>query len=270
MIISRSGENNYNNLHLHKDAAMIVNTTPVGMYPNALVSPVNLDLFPQLEGVLDIIYNPTRTRLLLDAAKRNIPCENGLWMLVAQAKEAAEWFLNTAFCDDVIPDIYHKMCRQMENIVLIGMPGCGKSTIGQLLADKLGRTFVDTDNEIEKAVNMTIPEIFAKKGEAAFRKLEAEILAKFGQKSKLVISTGGGCITRSENYNALRQNGTIYWIQRDISSLSTEGRPLSLKGDIQEMYRIRKPLYEAFADETIDNNGNIQKAVDEIMRGHTL
>ena len=270
IIISRTGENNYCNLHTHKDAAMIVNTTPVGMYPNALVSPVDLDIFPHLEGILDIIYNPTRTKLLLDAAERNIPCENGLWMLVAQAKEAAEWFLNKPINDDVIPEIYNKMCNRMENIVLIGMPGCGKTTIGKKLAEVLGRTFIDTDEEIVKAANMSIPEIFANQGEDGFRKLETQILEKFGQKSCLILSTGGGCVTKKENYNALHQNGTIYWIQRDISSLATAGRPLSQKGNIQDMYRIRKPLYEAFADKVISNHSTVQHAVDEIIRGRTL
>ena len=267
VIISRSGENNYNNLHLHQDAAVIVNTTPVGMYPNAGVSPVDLGLFTHLEGVLDIIYNPARTKLLLDAAERNIPCENGLWMLVAQAKEAAEWFTGTKISDDVIPEIYEKMCKQMENIVLIGMPGCGKSTIGKLLAEALVREFVDADAEIIRTAGMPIPEIFEKFGEEGFRKIESQVLAALGQKSALVIATGGGCITRKENYPSLHQNGTIYWIERDIASLPTDGRPLSQKGKLEQMYAVRKPLYEAFADGRIHNNGSIEQAVETIVKG---
>ncbi len=270
VIISRSGENNYGNLHLHVDAAVIVNTTPVGMYPNAGVLPVDLGLFLHLEGVLDIIYNPARTKLLLDASERNIPCENGLWMLVAQAKEAAEWFTGTKISDDVIPEIYEKMCKRMENIVLIGMPGCGKSTVGKLLAEQLGKVFVDADAEIIRKAGMSIPEIFEKYGEDGFRKLETEVLAELGQKSAQVIATGGGCVTREENYSLLHQNGTIYWVERDIASLTTDGRPLSRKGKLEEMYCVRKPKYEAFADVRIDNNGSIEQAVETIVKGRAL
>lgn len=270
VIVSRTGENNYNNLHLHSDAAMIVNTTPVGMYPNAGISPVDLDMFSHLEGVLDIIYNPARTKLLLDAEERKIPCENGLWMLVAQAKESAEWFMDTKISDDVIPDIYNKMCKKMENIVLIGMPGCGKSTIGKILAEKLGKTFVDADDEIIKRANTTISDIFATKGEEGFRKIETEVLAELGQRSNLVIATGGGCVTRIENYNFLHQNGTIYWIQRDISKLPTDGRPLSQRSNLSQMYITRKPLYEKFADKIIANDGSVNNAVNEIIRGQTI
>ncbi len=267
VIVSRSGENNYNNLHLHRDAAMIVNTTPVGMYPNAGVSPVDLDMFPHLEGVLDIIYNPARTKLLLDAADRNIPCENGLWMLVAQAKEAAEWFTGTKISDDVIPVIYEKMCKRMENIVLIGMPGCGKSTVGKVLAEQLGLPFVDADTEIERKAGVSIPEFFEKYGEDEFRKLETQVLSELGQKSAHVIATGGGCVTRNENYPLLHQNGTIYWIQRDITSLPTEGRPLSQADKLEKMYSGRKPMYENFADLIISNDGCIDQTVESILKG---
>lgn len=267
VIISRSGENNYCNLLQHRDAAAIVNTTPVGMYPNAGVSPVDLDMFPNLEGVLDIIYNPARTKLLLDAAERNIPCENGLWMLVAQAKEAAEWFTNTKISDEVIPEIYKKMCRRMENIVLVGMPGCGKSTIGRLLSRKLNREFVDADAEIIKEAGMSIPEIFAQKGEDGFRRIETQVLAKLGQTSCLVIATGGGCVTRTKNYPLLHQNGSIYWIQRDISSLPTDGRPLSQAGKLEQMYQIRKPLYQRFSDYSVSNDGSPEDAVAKILKG---
>lgn len=267
VVISRTGENNYSNLHLHADAAAIVNTTPVGMYPNAGASPVDLDLFPRLEGVLDIIYNPARTRLLLDAAERNIPCENGLWMLIAQAKESAEWFTGSKISDDVIPKIYDKMRKRMENIVLVGMPGCGKSTVGQLLAQQLGKEFVDADAEIVRAAQMSIPEIFAQSGEDGFRKWETQVLAELGQRSGLVIATGGGCVTRSENYPLLHQNGTIYWIQRDIASLPTDGRPLSQAGRLEQMYQIRKPLYERFADFTVSNNSSVEDTVNMILKG---
>lgn len=267
VIISRTGENNYGNLHLHSDAVAIVNTTPVGMYPNAGVSPVDLDMFPNLEGVLDIIYNPAKTRLLLDAAERKIPCENGLWMLVAQAKEAAEWFTGTKISDTVIPVIYERMCKQMENIVLIGMPGCGKSTIGKLLAQKLNREFVDADSAIIEEVGMSISDIFDKKHEDGFRKIETQVLAKLGQRSGLVIATGGGCVTREENYPLLHQNGTICWIKRDIASLSTAGRPLSQSGRLEEMYRIRRPMYERFSDYDVTNDSSLEDVVEKIIEG---
>lgn len=267
VVISRTGENNYTNLHLHADASAIVNTTPVGMYPNTGPSPVDLDIFPALEGVLDIIYNPARTKLLLDAAQRGIPCENGLRMLVAQAKEAAEWFTGSKISDDIIPDIYEKMCKRMENIVLIGMPGCGKSTVGLALADACGKKFVDADQQIVSLANMSIPEIFEQRGENGFRELETQVLTDLGQHSGLVIATGGGCVTRAENYQHLHQNGTIYWLKRDISSLPTDGRPLSKAGHLEEMYAVRKPLYEKFADYCVNNTGAVEDAVCEIMKG---
>ena len=268
-VISRSGENNYSNLHMHKDASFIVNTTPVGMYPNAGVSPVDLDLFPHLEGVLDLIYNPAKTRLLLDAEARNIPCQNGLWMLVAQAKESAEWFTGSKICDDIIGAVHEKLQKQMENIVLIGMPGCGKSTIGRMLAEKLGRVFVDADEEIVQRAGMSIPEIFATQGESGFRKLETEILSIFGQESGQVIATGGGCVTREENYPLLHQNGTIYWIKRDLAKLPTDGRPLSQTIALEQMYAVRQPMYKRFCDCIVSNEGAPEDAVLEIQKGYS-
>jgi len=266
IVISRSGENNYTNLHLHSDAAVIVNATPVGMYPHAGISPVNLDMFPKLECVLDIVYNPARTQLLLDAQERGIPCDNGLWMLIAQAKEGAEWFTGQKISDDIIGDIHKKLCKQMENIILIGMPGCGKSTIGKTLAQRLNKQFVDADEEIVRATKMSIPKIFEAFGEDGFRAKETAVLAELGQKSNLVIATGGGCVTRLENYPLLHQNGTICWIQRDIASLPTNGRPLSQTGKLEQMYAVRKPLYERFADYTVSNNDALEDTIAAIEK----
>ena len=266
IVISRKGENNYENLSLHKDASVIVNATPVGMYPNVGESPVNLALFPRLEGVLDLIYNPAKTKILLDAEERGLVTVNGLWMLVAQAKESSEWFTGKGLADSIISEIHRDLRVRMENIVLIGMPGCGKSTIGKLVAEKLNRKFVDADTEIEQLAGMTIPEIFATQGEAAFRALETQVLAQLGSQSSLVIATGGGCVTRPENYRHLHQNGRIIWIKRDISDLPTNGRPLSASGMLDEMYRIRKPLYSRFADCEIQNTSTCQAAADEIIR----
>ena len=253
VVISRKGENNYENLHLHADAALIVNTTPVGMYPNTGVAPLDIRQFPSLEGVLDVIYNPSRTRLLLDAEELGLPFENGLWMLVAQAKKACEFFTGETLEDGIIGTIHGKLKRQMENIVLVGMPGCGKSTLGRLLAEKTGKTFADADEAIEKLAGMSIPEIFARFGEEKFRDYETQVLEALGKRSELVIATGGGCVTKRRNYPLLHQNGTIVWLRRDLDLLPSEGRPLSQTTKMADMYEVRRPLYEAFSGLTVDN-----------------
>lgn len=265
VVISRSGENNYGNLHLHRDAAAIVNATPVGMYPNTGVSPIDLKLFPNLEGVLDVIYNPARTQLLLDAEKLGIPRENGLWMLVAQAKEAAEVFTGGKISDEVIEKIYRELSHQMKNIVLIGMPGCGKSTIGTLLAEKLGRTLADADEKIISLAGKSIPDIFAQDGEPTFRDWETKALTELGKQSGLVIATGGGCVTQKRNYPLLHQNGYLVWLERDCSVLPTDGRPLSQANDLGKMYAARKPLYEAFADIRLENTSTPEEAAQKIL-----
>lgn len=265
IVISRSGENNYENLHLHADASVIVNATPVGMYPNTGVSPIDLNRFPKLEGVLDVIYNPAKTKLLLDAEALGIPHENGLWMLVAQAKEASEYFTGQKLSDNVIERIHRVLSHQMKNIVLIGMPGCGKSTIGALLSEKLNRTFVDADEEIIRLAGKPIPDVFAQDGEEVFRHWETMALENLGKQSALVIATGGGCVTRSRNYPLLHQNGMIVWLQRDLSQLPTDGRPLSQANQLEEMYALRKPMYEAFGDIRVSNAGCPEDTVNEIL-----
>ena len=265
VVISRTGENNYDNLHLHEDAAAIVNTTPVGMYPNTDDAPLSLEEFPNLEGVLDAIYNPARTKLLLEAEERGLVAENGLLMLVSQAKEAAEWFTGEKIDDQKIHEIYSVLQNQMLNIVLIGMPGCGKSTVGKILADKTGKTFVDADTMIEEKAGCSIPQIFSNGGESAFRQLETQVLAEVGKKSGLVIATGGGCVTREENYPALHQNGRIFLIERELTTLARDGRPLSAGADLTEMYRIRKPMYDRFADYQVENR-DPREAAAEILK----
>lgn len=265
VVISRSGENNYGNLEHHSDAALIVNTTPVGMYPNVGVSPVDLNLFPGLQGVLDVVYNPARTQILLDAENRGLVTMNGLLMLVAQAKEAAEWFTGGTIDDSLIDAIHHKLRLQMENIVLIGMPGCGKSTIGKLLAKRLDKEFLDADMLTEQIAGMSISDIFSRFGEDAFRGHETTALYSLGMQSGKVIATGGGCVTRKRNYPLIHQNGTIFWLTRDIEKLPTDGRPLSQANKLTEMYRVRSPLYEAFADHQIGNNHTPEKTIAQIM-----
>lgn len=265
IVISRSGENNYLNLHLHADASLIVNCTPVGMYPNNGQSPVDLSLFANLGGVLDMIYNPSRTQLLIDAKDRGIVAENGLWMLVAQGKESAEWFLGHALDDSCIQATHEILRSQMENIILIGMPGCGKSTVAALLGAETGRDVIDADEEIRRRAEMTIPKIFDRYGEHHFRALETEVLTSLGKSSGKIIATGGGCVTREENYLPLHQNGTIVWLQRSLDVLPKDGRPLSQKNNLEQMYRVRKPLYEKFADLTVCNDSTPEQAVQRIL-----
>ena len=265
VVVSRSGENNYTNLYRHADASVIVNTTPVGMYPNTGISPIDLKQFPKLEGVLDVVYNPARTQLLMDAENLGLPVENGLWMLVAQAKEAAEHFTGSMIDDSVIAAIHRTLSVQMQNIILIGMPGCGKSTICTALAQRLGRTAVDADEEIVRLAKKTIPEIFKQDGEAVFRDWETNALENLGKQSGLIIATGGGCVTKTSNYPLLHQNGTFFWLQRDLNLLPTDGRPLSQSNPLSDLYQIRRPMYEAFADYIVDNNGTTDKTLSAIM-----
>ncbi len=266
VVLSRSGPDNYQNLSKHWDAALIVNTTPLGMYPNVEEAAIeNLDQFPKLEGVLDVIYNPARTKLLLEAEKRGLPAVNGLLMLVAQAKESAEWFTGAPIDDGCIGTIYQELRRQMENIVLIGMPGSGKTTVGKMLARELGREFVDADAVLEQRAGRPITQIIPLEGEAVFRAMETEVLQDLGKRSGLVLATGGGCVTRPENYDALHRNGTIVWLRRPTALLPTEGRPLSQAGRLEELYQKRAPLYTAFGDLTAENGGTPQETVEEIL-----
>lgn len=259
VIISRHGENNYQNLQRHKDASVIVNATPVGMYPNTGKSPVNINEFPLLEGALDLIYNPARTQLLLDAERKGLVAVNGLWMLVAQAKKSAELFTGKDLPDCMIDIVYKQLCKKTQNTILIGMPGCGKSTVGKLLAAQLGKEFADADTYIEQLAQKTIPTIFREDGEAAFRALETQALMELGKRSGLVIATGGGCVTQEQNYPLLHQNGNIIWIKRDLNLLPTNGRPLSQKKSLQSMYQQRQNLYAAFADHTVVNETTLEE-----------
>ncbi len=263
--VSRSGETNYSNVYDHQDAALVVNATPLGMYPKNGEKAVDLKKFPLLEAVLDVVYNPARTALLLQAEELDIPCAGGLRMLVAQGVRASEIFLGHSHPAAETDRILSKLSAQMQNIILIGMPGSGKSTIASLLAEKLKRKAVEADEEIEKAAGKTIPEIFASEGEEGFRLRETEVLRELGKQSGLVISTGGGCVTRSENYPLLHQNGTMIRIQRDLNRLAREGRPLSVNADLNKMAAVRNPMYERFADITVDNNGTPEETVQEIL-----
>ena len=265
VVVSRSGGDNYENIARHADAKILVNATPVGMYPKTGVSPVDLDVFTALEGVFDVIYNPAKTRLLLEAEKRGIPCANGLGMLVAQAKAAAERFTGKLIDDEKVYTIRAELQRSTRNILLIGMSGSGKSTVGAALAEKLGRKLVDADALIVEKAGCTIPEIFEKDGEEGFRRIEHEVLCEISKESGLVIATGGGVVTRPENMDPMRQNSLIVWLLRDLNKLPRDGRPLSQKNPLAEMFKVREPLYRAAADCIADNNGALENTVNQIL-----
>ncbi len=252
----------------HADAVLVVNCTQVGMYPRAVGKRL-LDLrrLPALCAVFDMVYNPARTALLQQAERLGIPAYNGLLMLVAQAKRAAELFLREPLPDGMIPPIVADIARETGNIVLIGMPGCGKSTVAKALAEVLGRPAVDTDTLVTEAAGRPIPTIFAEDGEEAFRLLETAAVRCAGMQSGTVIATGGGVVTRSRNYAPLSQNGKLVFLHRALDRLPTAGRPLSQAHPLAELYAARLPLYRAFADLEVDNDGTVEETVRAVLRG---
>ena len=254
VVVSRTGENNYENISRHFDSEIIVNTTPVGMYPNNGVSLVNLDDFTRCEGVLDLIYNPNRTKLVLDAMAKSIPASGGLEMLVAQAKQASEIFQNTEIEDEAIDSALDEVRSETLNAILIGMPGAGKTLLGGEIAARMGRKFVDIDDMIVEHEGMSIPRIFAEKGENYFRRVETEMLEQACKQTGLVIATGGGIVKKKVNYNILKQNGVVIWIKRDLDKLETDGRPLSQSMPLEQIYEERKDAYSYWSDFFINNN----------------
>lgn len=267
--ISRSGPDNYENLDRHRDAQVLVNATPVGMYPHVEGCPVDLGRLPALEGVFDLIYNPMRTRLLLEGERRSLCRANGLGMLVAQAKAAAERFLDRPIPDGRVDEITREMEGEARNLLLIGMPGCGKTTVGAVLAGRLGRRLVDTDTLVEEQAGCTIPELFAREGEEAFRRLEHQVLCRVAKEPGQVIATGGGVVTRRENRDPMRQNSAVIFLRRPLDQLPVDGRPISQANALDALYRARLPLYEGAADLQVDNV-TVEGAVDEIIRRLSL
>ena len=268
VVISRGGENNYTNLHLHKDAELIVNTTPLGMYPKNGIAAVNLRDFPNCTGVADLVYNPGKTALLLQAEELGITCGYGLSMLVAQAIRAAEFFFDTTYPEDTLPRVLSEVAAKMRNIILVGMPGCGKSTVGKKIAAALGREFLDSDEEIKKETGKSPAEWITEEGEAKFREIESKVLENLGKQSGKVIATGGGVVTVPENKNLLRQNGSVFFINRDLNLLATKGRPLSGGIEVrQALYEKRLHAYRDFCDEEITSNGDltIEKTAEMII-----
>ena len=266
-IISRKGEDNYNNLDRHADAEVIVNTTPVGMYPNCGVSPVDLSLFPKLEGVLDIVYNPARTAFVLQAEKLGIPYMSGLYMLVAQAKRTAEVFENRDIPDSETERIWKKLSLEMQNIVLVGMPGSGKTTFGKALAQRLGRDFYDADDVIVEQEGKTIPELFAV-SEDCFRDAEVRASQSLAEKSGIVVACGGGVVKRSENMDIFKKTGTVFFLDRSpddiVSDVDVSTRPLLKDGKqkVYDLYDERIALYRNAADYRVPNNKTIEEVLD--------
>lgn len=250
----------------YETAQIIINCTPIGMYPHNPANLIDITQFSKLEGVVDLIYNPRRTILLLQAEMMEIPHCDGLPFLVAQGVEAANHFHGESFGTKEIEQILRDMRREKENIILIGMPGVGKTTVGKALGEEMGRTCIDVDHELEKEIG-DISTYITEQGEPAFREKEAEMIAKLGTQTGLVISTGGGCVTVPKNYAHLRQNGRIYQLTQPIENLSTSGRVLSSGGieRLRELEEIRTPMYESFAQSIVEHNRNAPETVSTIL-----
>ena len=250
----------------YETAQIIINCTPIGMYPHNPANLIDITQFSKLEGVVDLIYNPRRTILLLQAEMMEIPHCDGLPFLVAQGVEAANHFHGESFGTKEIEQILRDMRREKENIILIGMPGVGKTTVGKALGEEMGRTCIDVDHELEKEIG-DISTYITEQGEPAFREKEAEMIAKLGTQTGLVISTGGGCVTVPKNYAHLRQNGRIYQLTQPIENLSTSGRVLSSGGieRLRELEEIRTPMYESFAQAIVEHNRNAPETVSTIL-----
>lgn len=256
---------------LHSDADVIINATPVGMYPDDDGVPVNIGLFPSLSAVIDAIYHPLRTNLVSDAEKRGIKACGGLYMLVAQAVYAAALFENKKPDENLIDDVYWKILNDKRNIVLIGMPSSGKTTIGKALAARMGKRFADTDELIVGTTGKSIPEIFEEEGEKVFREIEKKVICDIAVNDGTVIATGGGVILDEKNVLALKRNGVIVYLDRKIDNLiATDSRPLSSNvDDLKKLYAKRKPLYEKYAEITIDDNDDVATVVrraEEVLK----
>ena len=250
----------------HRDAEILINTTPCGMFPAAEDMPVDIAGFPALRGVVDVIYNPLRTKLVLAALRRGIPAGGGLYMLTAQAVRAAEEFRGIRYEEELTEKIYRRMARDKENIVLTGMPGSGKSAVSSILGERTGRDVIDTDRLIVEKAGMEITEIFRRYGEKHFRDLESEVIREAAARAGVIISTGGGAILRAENTDALRRNGRLVWLDRKPDDLvPTDDRPLAdSREKMTALYAAREPIYRATADERIEVTGSAEDTASEI------
>ena len=268
-VISRNGPDTYANLEKHADAELIVNTTPVGMYPHNGESPVDLRAFPNLRLVLDVIYNPARTALMLQADEFGIPARGGLLMLAGQGVRAAELFLGRELPAGLAAEIAEKIARSTKNIALIGLPGCGKTTTARQLGKLTGRPVCDIDAMIEERSGKKIPQIFAEEGEEAFRALETAALAEASKQSGTVIACGGGVVTRARNLPLLRQNSVTVFLDRD-GDLPVRGRPLSQGRGLEALKRERLPLYRAWAEVTVRSGASARETAQKIREALEL
>ncbi len=265
VIISRRGEDNYTNLDRHADAEILVNTTPLGMYPNNGEQALDLEQLPKLTAVFDLIYNPARTALLLQAEELKLPAFNGLYMLAAQAAKSSESFTGEKIAESKVLEVARLLMADSINLVLIGMPGCGKTTVADYLGEKMHREVLDIDLLIAEKTGKTPADWILEKGEAAFRDIEAAAIAEAGKHSGIIIATGGGAVLRPANYPALHQNGVIVWLQRDTSKLPIEDRPLSQGRNLAELLRERTPYYERYADFTVSNDRRIEDTAVQVL-----
>ena len=245
------------------DGQIVINATPVGMFPDTGKSVVDITKFTKCEAVLDLVYNPSSTKIILDAKRMGIKTANGLGMLVSQAKKACEIFTGSEIPDEKIDSIKKQIQFKTKNIVLVGMPGCGKTTVGKILANLTGKEFTDSDDEITKR-GISPAEIIRSEGEAAFRKVESEVLSELCKKSGLIIATGGGCVTVENNHDILRQNGYVVFIERELKNLATDGRPLST--DVEKLWQVREPLYRSASDITVKSAEIPEKTAEEILK----
>lgn len=254
----------------HTDTDIIINTTPVGMFPEIYASSVDLSCFSHLTGVVDAVYNPLETKLIADAKSMGIPAESGLYMLVAQAIRAYEIFMNKTAEKNLLNSIFNDVKSQKQNIVLIGMPGSGKTTIGQAVSEKLGRDFIDTDDEIKKIIKTDISDYFEKYGEEKFRDVETQVIKNTSKLSGAVIATGGGAVLRQENIDALKMNGILYFLNRPLEQIvPTADRPTASSIEaLKKRYSERYGIYCASADKNITVTGNVQDAVVQIEGEH--
>ncbi len=262
-VVSRTGDLNYANCYERRDVQVIINTTPVGTYPDVTACPIDVSRFASLEGVADVVYNPETTRLVWDARRRGVKATSGLPMLVAQAVYAKALFLGEEVDEAIIEDVVRDRIRDARNVVLIGMPGAGKSTVGKEVAKILGKTYVDIDQEIERREGVTIPEIFATKGEEYFRTVEKAVTLDYAKTTGAVIATGGGVVKDDQNNHVLHLNGVVVEIFRPLDTLATQGRPLSKDQEtVKRLYEERKAKYQAFRDGIVYNT-----SIDQAVKG---
>ena len=269
-VVSRNGEVNYENCYDYKDTQIIINATPVGMFPNPYNKPIELKPFKKLEGVFDCIYNPKNTELISEAKALNIACESGLSMLVEQALLARDIWLETTHDSSLTESIIKQIRKLTSNIVLCGMPSAGKTSVGKIIAKKLNLQFFDSDDEIFKSYGKTPAEIIKSQSENEFRDIESKVVKDLSIKSGAVISLGGGAILREENVKNLKRNGTIVYIKRDLDKLILKDRPLSQKQGIKDLYEKRKDIYNKVSDLIVENNGAVEECAKKVIEEYEI